>query len=107
MSDGSPAVHPLVLSALPSHITDFQMLYYKQHTRFYKCLQMSRPVMHPSSSYSQTSVPLLCALTIAGNERPVESAVRVKLAAFGRSFAGRPLHVELVFVEGALLSAIQ
>lgn len=52
-------------------------------------------------------VRLSCALTIAGDERPVVSAVRVQLAAFGGSFAGRSLHEELVFVEGALLSAIQ
>lgn len=51
--------------------------------------------------------PVPCALTIAGNECPVVSAVRVQLAAFGRSFAGRSLHEELVFAEGALLSAIQ
>lgn len=52
-------------------------------------------------------VRLLFALTIARNERPVESAVRVQLAPFGRSFAARSLHEELVFVEGALLGAIQ
>lgn len=49
----------------------------------------------------------LCELTITGDESPVESAVRVQLVAFGWSFAGRSLHEELVFVEGALLSAIQ
>lgn len=52
-------------------------------------------------------VPLLFALTIARNQCPVESAVRVQLAAFGRSFAARSLHEELVLVEGTLLGAIQ
>lgn len=50
---------------------------------------------------------VLSALTIARDERPVESAVRVQLAPLGWSFAGRSLHEELVLVEGALLSAIQ
>lgn len=50
---------------------------------------------------------ILPALTIAGDERPVEPAVRVQLAPLGWSFAGRSLHEELVFVEVALFSAIQ
>lgn len=86
---------------------------YTQHTLFHYYLQMSALVMHFRStrgrcvgSYSY-SVHFSCELTITRNERPVESAVRVQLAAFGRSFAGRSLHEELVFVEGALLSAIQ
>lgn len=47
------------------------------------------------------------ALTIAGDERAVVSAVRVQLAALGGSFAGRSLHEELVLAEVALLGAIQ
>ncbi|KAF3854990.1 hypothetical protein F7725_023045, partial [Dissostichus mawsoni] len=47
------------------------------------------------------------ALTIAGDEAPVVSAVRVQLASFGRSFAARSLQEELVFVEAALLRAVQ
>lgn len=47
------------------------------------------------------------ALTIAGHQRPVVSAVLVQLAAFGWSFAGRSLHEELVLVVAAVLGAIQ
>lgn len=50
----------------------------------------------------------LLSLTVAGQKRPVVRAVRVQLAAFRRSFAGRPLHEELVgLVKGALLGSIQ
>ena len=41
-------------------------------------------------------------LTIAGDEPSVVCAFLVELAPFGRSFTGRSLRVEVVFVKGAL-----
>lgn len=69
---------------------------------FHCCYQIS-PFL-PHFCYARC---VLFALTIARNERPVEFAVRVQFTAFGRSFAGRSLHEELVFVEGTFFSAIQ
>lgn len=51
--------------------------------------------------------PCARALTVAGHEGSVVAAVRVQLASFGWSFAGRSLHEELVFAERVLLGAIQ
>lgn len=68
------------------------------------------PRTHFHFSFFSTHPPLARltpALTEAGDERPVESAVRVQLAALGRSLAARPLHEELVLGEGAFLGAIQ
>lgn len=69
------------------------------------------PRTHFHFSFFSPPLPPLArvtpALTEAGDERPVESAVRVQLAALGRSLAARPLHEELVLGEAALLGAIQ
>lgn len=98
-------VYPLLLSALCSHITfRFCVTHYTQVV-VCKCPLFS--CISVQLMCCLMFVSLSCALTIAGNERPVVSAVRVQLAAFGRSFAGRSLHEELVFAEGALLCAIQ
>jgi len=104
-------VHPLLLSARRSQfILTFRFSINSLIIAIIACKRPRVSCISVELKYMlapTVAMLLSCALTIAGEQRPVVPAVLVQLVALGRSLAGRPLHEELVFVEAAVLRAIQ